>query len=957
VNRSEHPAKTPSTKTGFLATLASLSPAKGTRAPSFRALVGAAAALTLITLSAPASALASPPEEPQTNPVEGIRASAVVFYGFLNPGAPGEAGSTWQFLYKATATATKAECESPGALKGPEEAAISGGSEAEFVGIEVGGLSPDTEYVVCLAATNTSAETTVGNAVAFKTALPPETPLIEAATEVKGTSATLHGVLNPNAPGDPGSYEFYYRADPAECQGEFSTGSTPSAGAEGEAVSATPTLVGSTTYTFCLLAANGAGEIAFSAPETFTTPAAPPAIFSESATNVTPFAASLSAEVNPENETASSCFFEYGKVAVTDNKVPCEQIEFSGRANQIASRNLNGLTPGSTYLFRVAIANPTGETQGKTEEFETPAAQAPSIVSESASAITPTSARLEGVLNPNAQLTHCAFTYGLTASENKVPCEPEFLEGSSEQGVGFNLGGLTPATTYHFLILAKNSTGETEGSEAEFTTLALEAPIINAVYLTALTNISASLEGQLNPGSQETTYAFEYATDEAFTENVVSVPGPSPLPPVYENLATGPVALGQLKPETTYYFRLVATNGSGTSESAPQSFATYAPELPVIVSESATEVTETGATFEAKINPKGYASTYSFQYATDEAFTQNVGSVPGSAPLTGDQGVLTGPVLLKNGLAAETTYYYRAIATNPVMGTATGPTQSLKTLGKPVVTTGAAEALTRNTARVKGTVNPKGGQTTYRVLYVDAAHYKPGAVQCPEGYGCAYALGSATTVKSLAATAYSAEAVGALDIEELMPATTYHYALVASNPAATTVGGDATFTTAAASAPSATTGDASGVGPNSATISGSVDTAGLASAMRFEVGTAPSAPGQGTAQAAQVVSQNGNTAAIQASFGQNLIPNTTYYYRAVAVNPDGTSYGAERSFTTAAAPTAPAPAEEPAPSLVPKPKKCGKGKVKKHGKCVKKNSRKNSKKRANNNRRAGSEFD
>ncbi len=918
-------------------------------------LCGVAGALALIALAAPASALASPPEEPLTEPAQAITATTAVLFGTLSPHAPGQPESTWHFLYKPSTTATKAECES-GATKNPEPPAPAGGGEAEPVAVQLESLTPNTHYIACLVATNLAAtESSIGEAISFKTALPPEVPLIEAPTEVKGTSAVLHGTLNPNGPGDPGTYEFLYRADPAECQGESSTGSSASAGAEGKEVSATPTtLIGSTTYTYCLLAANGAGEIAFSASETFTTPAAAPAVFSQSASGVTQFAASMQAEVNPENEEVTSCFFEYGKTAVTDNKVPCEQLEISGSFNQIASRSLSGLQPGTAYFFRVAIANGTGETKGEVAEFQTPALQAPSIASQSVSAITPEHVRLEGVLNPNSQLTKCAFTYGLTVAENKVPCEPEFLDGSSEQGFGFNLGGLTPGTTYHYRVLAKNSSGETVGSEAEFTTLALEAPIISYFYATSATQTEATLEARLNPGAQEATYGFKCATDEALTENPIIAPGPSPLPGVYEELNTGPVSLIGLKPGNNYFCQLSATNAKGTTTSPVQfTFSTPPPEQPLVVSESAVEVIEKGATFEAKINPKGREATYSFEYATDEAFTENVGSIEGPEALPpSSTAVQTGPVKLSGALAPETTYYYRAVASNPIMGSTNGQVQQFTTLGKPVVTTGAAEGITGNTAKVKGTVNPKGGQTTYRVLYVAAADYKPGATQCPEGYGCPYAQGSATAPRSLAATAYSPEAVGDLEIEELTPATTYHYALVATNPAATTLGPDATFTTAAPSAPTATTGAASGIGPNSATISGTVDTAGLQTTMRFEVATAPSAPGQGTAQAAQVLSQNGNTATIAASFGQTLAPNTTYYYRAVAVNPDGTSYGAERSFTTAAAPSVPAPAEEAAP-IVPKPGKCPKGKVRKNGRCVKKHNSKNSKKRANDNRRAG----
>lgn len=57
-------------------------------------------------------------------------------------------------------------------------------------------------------------------AVGSALAAAPETPEMREATEVTATAAMFHGVLNPGAPGEVGTYEFVYKAsDNAECEG------------------------------------------------------------------------------------------------------------------------------------------------------------------------------------------------------------------------------------------------------------------------------------------------------------------------------------------------------------------------------------------------------------------------------------------------------------------------------------------------------------------------------------------------------------------------------------------------------------------------------------------------------------------------------------------------------------------------------------------------------------------
>jgi hypothetical protein len=148
------------------------------------------------------SALAATPEAPEVSVVAGaLPGTEVTFGGVLNPSAAGEAG-TYEFLYKASETG---ECEggvktSPGMSFGGEREAVP--SEA------VTGLTPGTEYAVCLRAENTSGGAAVSAPESFTTATHPTIAVEESATDVGSTSATLNASIDPG--GALTTYRFEY---------------------------------------------------------------------------------------------------------------------------------------------------------------------------------------------------------------------------------------------------------------------------------------------------------------------------------------------------------------------------------------------------------------------------------------------------------------------------------------------------------------------------------------------------------------------------------------------------------------------------------------------------------------------------------------------------------------------------------------------------------------------------
>ncbi len=178
-----------------------------------------------------------------------------------------KSGARMNFCMWLLSKATKAECESGGALRAPASPGLVLG-RAQAVSEQVSGLAQDTEYVVCLAATNAEAipVRTVGPAVAFKTAVPPEQPETSAATSVTASSATLNGVANRKAAEADTAveYDFMYRVASNDAQtGGIVEPVEPVkvVGKPKKPVSVEVSgLRANVTYVFCVFARNSAGS-------------------------------------------------------------------------------------------------------------------------------------------------------------------------------------------------------------------------------------------------------------------------------------------------------------------------------------------------------------------------------------------------------------------------------------------------------------------------------------------------------------------------------------------------------------------------------------------------------------------------------------------------------------------------------------------------------------------------
>jgi hypothetical protein len=198
--------------------------------------------------------------------------------------------------------------------------------------------------------------------------------------------------------------------------------------------------------------------------------------------------------------------------------------------------------------------------------------------------------------------------------------------------------------------------------------------VIPDVATSAASNVkaeSATLNGTVDALETETgegaTCRFAWGTSEALGATTgckpPSVTGSS-FEPVQEDL------MG-LRPDTTYYYRLQATNknGTNTGEGSPvQKFTTSGPG---VEEQSVIEVGSTSVTFKATINPDKAPTTYHFEYDTSEynspASHGTSLPIPNTAIGAGENNIEVTPLHVQ-GLLAGKTYHYRVVAVSELEG-------------------------------------------------------------------------------------------------------------------------------------------------------------------------------------------------------------------------------------------------------------------------------------------------
>jgi NHL repeat len=199
----------------------------------------------------------------------------------------------------------------------------------------------------------------------------------------------------------------------------------------------------------------------------------------------------------------------------------------------------------------------------------------------------------------------------------------------------------------------------------------------------SITQTSALIGGSVNPESGQASYYFEYVDDQEYE------PGAAEPYRAGGRTATGALTGGHkvqtvqrlpltgLRPGTTYDYRMVVSNATGTVYGPDETFATAVATPPVPGTGPAGEVTATSVTLTGTVEPRGLPTSYVFEVGTDTSY--------GGAKLFGDAGAGTGEVAVAVGLqylVPDTTYHYRLVVTS-FDGTSYGQDETFTTPGVP----------------------------------------------------------------------------------------------------------------------------------------------------------------------------------------------------------------------------------------------------------------------------------
>lgn len=287
------------------------------------------------------------------------------------------------------------------------------------------------------------------------------------------SNVTLNALVNPNG----AATTWYYQYGLTTGYGSFGSTNTLTSGTSAVAVSnVLAGLLPGTLYHYQLVASNSAG-VSSGADATFTTLAVAPTATTQPATSITASTATLNGSVNPGG-AATACYFQYGLTTNYGSFSATNNLS-AGNGAVAISNAVAGLPPGTLYHYRAVANNNAGSSAGTDLTFAT-LAVAPTVITQPATGITPSTAMLNGSVNPGGATTTWYFEYGTTTNYGTFSPTNTMVAGVNTLAVSNSTTGLVSGTRYHYRLVAGNSAGSDSGADVSFTTVTVPPPLLIA---------------------------------------------------------------------------------------------------------------------------------------------------------------------------------------------------------------------------------------------------------------------------------------------------------------------------------------------------------------------------------------------------------------------------------------------------------------------------------------------
>jgi len=426
-------------------------------------------------------------------------------------------------------------------------------------------------------------------------------------------------------------------------------------------------------------------------------------------------------------------------------------------------------------------------TLGSQAAISTPAPKSPTTPAAStggSSQVGMSSATLKGGVDPHGAETSYIFQYGTTTAYGAQTAAVSAGNGTTEVKVSQPISGLPPGTTYHYRLVATSAAGTAKGQDGTFRTKSIPlklklAPTPHLDVFGSPFTVTGVLSGTGSADHEVALQAIQFPYLAEFANFGA---------PTYTN-AAGAFSL----------------RVADLSQSTQLRVTTLGP-LPVY-SPAITE--RVAVRVRIRVHPTGLRGYVRFSGTVTPA---QVGArvvfqwlKPGGNPVSAGTTVVTrgtqsvsryssGVVLIRHGHGGIYRAFVKVLGGAQVSGysrptglihSAPAPVRKVRKARRavaatapkpPSANTGGSAAVSASSAALKGSVNPRGAETSYVFQYGTTTAYGTQTPPAPAGNG--------TTQVQVSQP-----------IAGLQPGTIYHYRLVAMSAIGTTDGRDVAFTT------------------------------------------------------------------------------------------------------------------------------------------------------------------
>ena len=278
----------------------------------------------------------------------------------------------------------------------------------------------------------------------------------------------------------------------------------------------------------------------------------------------------LNTLVNPNGGGATTFHYDYGTTSAYGSSTPESASIGSDSTFHEASQVISGLSPGTTYHYRIVATGPGGPFENEEDQTFTTLPVPPDDRRQHGHRTVTDrgqdQCRREARLRSHRRLLRIRPDAGLRELDD--PWAPALAADNESHPVSAELSGLSPDTTYHYKVVAINFNGSATSSDLTFTTGG--APRVSGESSSNVTETSARVSALVNPNLSGATYHVEYGPTGAYG----SSSGESGAVGADEAAHSVTQDLAGLSPGTTYHYRVVATNAVGSTAGGDATFTT-----------------------------------------------------------------------------------------------------------------------------------------------------------------------------------------------------------------------------------------------------------------------------------------------------------------------------------------------------------------------------------------------